>query len=151
MVSTSNCPPLVAMSVGDALAPGHSSRFTPFHGDVGVFAVNSLVSACIRIMSGLFTLRWSGLSVRCKVLSPTGSRARGAENVLHVTSLNDVEHMPTLCNYVHTGVLACQDRNRASCTGCGLGDTVRWESHYALIGWRRAPAGVSRLKRPAGC
>ncbi len=56
MVSTSNCPPLVAMSVVTRWRRTFSSSVTHFTVMSGFLAVKSLVNACIRIMSGLFTV-----------------------------------------------------------------------------------------------
>src|SRR4051794_12983635 len=56
MVSTSNWPPLVAMSVVTFWRSTFSSRVTHLTVMSGFFAVKSLVSPCIRIMSPLLTV-----------------------------------------------------------------------------------------------
>src|SRR5580704_2721421 len=56
MVSTSNWPPLVAMSVVTRWRSTFSSSVTHFTVMSGFLAVKSLVSPCMRIMSLLFTV-----------------------------------------------------------------------------------------------
>ena len=56
MVSTSNWPPLVAISVVTRWRSTFSSSVTHFTVMSGFLAVNSLVSPCMRIMSLLFTV-----------------------------------------------------------------------------------------------
>ncbi|MGY4410436.1 hypothetical protein ACVWW4_002172 [Bradyrhizobium sp. LB7.1] len=56
MVSTSNWPPLVAMSVVTRWRSTFSSSVTHFTVMSGFFLVNSAVKPCMRIMSPLFTV-----------------------------------------------------------------------------------------------
>ena len=56
IVSTSNWPPLVAMSVVTRWRSTFSSSVTHFSVMSGFFAVNRSVSFCIRIMSPLLTV-----------------------------------------------------------------------------------------------
>ena len=56
MVSTSNCPPLVAMSVVTFWRSTFSSSVTQFSLMSGLALVKSSVSFCMRIMSPLFTV-----------------------------------------------------------------------------------------------
>src|SRR6201995_2531654 len=62
MVSTSNCPPLVAMSVVTRWRSTFSSSVTHFTVMSGFLAVKSLVSPCMRIMSPLFTVAMVSVS-----------------------------------------------------------------------------------------
>src|SRR5260370_25870059 len=56
MVKTSNCPPLVAMSVVTRCRRTFSSRVTYFRVTAGFLAVKSPVRRCILIMSALLTV-----------------------------------------------------------------------------------------------
>src|ERR1700681_2553293 len=111
MVSTSNCPPLVAMSVVTRWRRTFSSSVTHFTVTSGFLAVNSLDSACIRIMSPLFTV--AIVSVVCAMEGAEPNRVAAPSRALRtcftVTSLiYDVDHIPPLCNYVHTESVPCQ-------------------------------------------
>src|SRR5229473_675588 len=114
MVSTSNCPPLVAMSVVTRWRRTFSSSVTHFTVTSGFLAVNSLVNACMRIMSLLFTV--AIVSVVCAFEGAEPSRA--PRTCFTVTSLCCVEHMPTHCNYVHTVNQPCQGQDGAAAPGC---------------------------------
>src|SRR5216683_167066 len=104
MVSTSNWPPLVAMSVVTRWRSTFSSSVTHFTAMSGFLAVKSFVSPCILIMSLLFTV--AIVSVVCAIEGAQTKRlaapSRAPRTCFTVTSLFDVEHMPTPCNYVHT-------------------------------------------------
>src|SRR4029077_4900518 len=116
MVSTSNCPPLVAISVVTRWRSTFSSSVTHFTAISGFLAVKSLVSPCMRIMSPLFTV--AIVSVVCAIegaeTNSVAAPSRAPRTCFTVTSLVDVEHMPTPCNYVHTESRPCQGSDRLS-------------------------------------
>src|ERR1700736_544709 len=113
MVSTSNWPPLVAISVVTRWRRTFSSSVTHFTVTSGFLAVNSLVNACMRIMSLLFTV--AIVSVVCAIEGAEPNRvtapSRAPRTCFTVTSLYCVEHMPTHCNYVHTVKQPCQGQD----------------------------------------
>src|SRR5260370_40713767 len=113
MVSTSNWPPLVAMSVVTRWRRTFSSSVTHFTVTSGFLAVKSLVNACMGIMSGLFTV--AIVSVVCAFEGAEANRvtapSRAPRTCFTVTSLCCVEHMPTHCNYVHTVNQPCQGQD----------------------------------------
>src|SRR6266481_2549269 len=102
-----------------------SSRVTHFTEISGFLAVNSLVSPCIRIMSPLFTVAMVRVVWAMEGAAPNKVAAprRALRTCFTVTSLIGVEHMLTLCNYVHTESQGCQGS----------------ESHFGTgpAGWRR--------------
>src|ERR1700737_4590472 len=110
MVSTSNWPPLVAISVVTRWRRTFSSSVTHFTVMSGFLAVNSLLSPCIRIMSPLFTVAMVRVVWAIEGAAPNKVAAprRALRKCFTVTSLIGVEHMPTPCNYVHTDSLGCQ-------------------------------------------
>src|SRR5438552_7226819 len=118
MVSTSNCPPLVAISVVTRWRSTFSSSVTHFTVMSGFLAVNSLVNACIRIMSPLFTV--AIVSAVCAMEGAEPNRVaapkRAPRTCFTVTSQFGVEHIPTPCNYVHTDLAACQGSDQAIAT-----------------------------------
>src|SRR5882757_112150 len=118
MVSTSNCPPLAAISVVTRWRRTFSSSVTHFTVTSGFLAVKSLVNACMRIMSLLFTVAM--VSVVCAFEGAEPNRvtapSRAPRTCFTVTSLCCVEHMPTHCNYVHTAKQPCQGQDWAVCT-----------------------------------
>src|SRR6202171_616108 len=133
MVSTSNWPPLVAMSVVTRWRRTFSSSVTHFTEISGFLAVNSLDSPCIRIMSPLFTV--AIVSVVCAMEGAEPNRVAAPSRALRtcftVTSLiSDVEHMPTPCNYVHTESWPCQG-SEFGFRPCGLEELVRLGGGWA--------------------
>ena len=113
MVSTSNWPPLVAMSVVTRWRSTFSSSVTHFTVMSGFLAVKSLVSPCIRIMSPLFTV--AIVRVVCAsegAEAQQGNRAQqGAENMFHgILPYFCVEHMPTHW-VMFTPAQTCQEQN----------------------------------------
>src|SRR3981189_3581383 len=123
MVSTSNCPPLVAISVGTRWRRTFSSSVTYLTVMSGFLAVNSLVSACIRIMSPLFTVAMVRVVCATEGAAPNKVAAprRALRTCFTITSLSDVEHMPTPCNYVHTDSRGCQGSESRLCTDAQAG------------------------------
>src|SRR3979411_1911332 len=89
MVSTSNCPPLVAISVVTRWRRTFSSSVTHFTVTSGFLAVNSPDNACMRIMSGLFTVAM--VSVVCAIEGAEPNRvtapSRAPRTCFTVTSL----------------------------------------------------------------
>src|ERR1700693_5932086 len=124
MVSTSNWPPLVAISVVTRWRSTFSASVTHFAVASGFLAVNSFVSPCMRIMSLLFTV--AIVSVVWAIEGAEANRVaaprRGLRTCLTVTSLFRVEHMPTHCNYVHTAYGTCQDQDAAGAARFGVGN-----------------------------
>src|SRR6266571_8092548 len=121
MVSTSNWPHLVAISVVTRWRRTFSSSVTHFTFTSGFLAVNSLVNACMRIMSPLFTV--AIVSVVCAIEGVEPNRVtapkRAPRTCFTVTSLfSGAEHMPTPCNYVHTGLQCCQGLDRRHAPRC---------------------------------
>src|ERR1700730_3506456 len=116
MVSTSNWPPLVAISVVTRWRRTFSSSVTHFTVTSGFLAVNSLVNPCMRIMSLLFTVAIVRVVCAFEGAEPNRVTApkRAPRACFTVTSLKSfcVEHMPTPCNYVHTGLQPCQGVDR---------------------------------------
>src|ERR1700687_3978738 len=116
MVRTSNWPPFVAISVVTRWRRTFSSSVPHFTVASGFLAVNSLVNPCMRIMSPLFTV--AIVSVVCAIEGAEPNRVtapkRAPRACFTVTSLKSfcVEHMPTSCNYVHTGLQPCQGVDR---------------------------------------
>src|SRR6185369_2833223 len=110
MVRTSNWPPLVAISVVTRWRSTFSSSVTHFTATSGFLAVNSLVSPCMRIMSPLFTV--AIVRVVCAIegaaTNSVAAPRRAPRTCFTLTSLNDVEHLLTPCNYVHTEFTPCQ-------------------------------------------
>ena len=107
MVSTSNWPPLVAMSVVTRWRSTFSSSVTHFTVMSGFLAVKSLVSPCMRIMSLLFTVAIVSVvsAIEGAETNRVAAPTRAPRTCFTVTSLSAcVEHMPTHCNYVHTGL-----------------------------------------------
>src|SRR3984893_5733905 len=132
MVSTSNWPPLVAISVVTRWRRTFSSSVTHFTVTSGFLAVNSLVSACIRIMSPLFTVAMVRVVCAMEGAEPNNRVAapsRALRTCFTVTSLFDVEHLPTSCNYVHTESQACQGSDRGSTVSVQRGKV---EQSYAV-------------------
>src|SRR3954447_13711872 len=123
MVSTSNCPPLVAMSVVTRWGRTFSSRGTHLTVMSGFLAVNSLLSACIRIMSPLFTVAMVRVVCATEGAAPNkvAAPSRALRTCFTITSLSDVEHMPTPCNYVHTDARGCQGSELRLCTDAQTG------------------------------
>src|SRR6202035_1676247 len=124
MVSTSNWPPLVAMSVVTRWRRTFSSSVTHFTVTSGFLAVNSLVSACMRIMSPLLTV--AIVSVVCAMEGAEPNRVAAPSRALRtcftVTSLFGFEHMPMPYNYVHTDCVPCQGSESGFCTELGITD-----------------------------
>src|ERR1700704_1363541 len=118
MVSTSNWPPLVAISVVTRWRRTFSSSVTHFTVTSGFLAVNSLDNACMRIMSPLFTVAMVSVVCAIEGAEPNSVTApsRAPRTCFTVTSLFDVEHMPTTCNYVHIELQCCQGLDRKLCT-----------------------------------
>ena len=145
MVSTSNCPPLVAMSVVTRWRRTFSSSVTHFTDMSGFLAVNSLVSACIRIMSPLFTVAMVRVVCAMEGAAPNKVAAprRALRTCFTVTSLTGVEHMPTPCNYVHTEPEPCQASESGFCTGL-RGERWRFDGSHA----RDRRAGAARAGLP---
>src|SRR6266852_720708 len=89
MVSTSNWPPLVAISVVTRWRRTFSSSVTHFTVTSGFLAVNSLVNACMRIMSPLFTV--AIVNVVCAIEGAEPNRvaapSRAPRTCFTVTSL----------------------------------------------------------------
>src|ERR1700752_2307476 len=87
----------------------------------GFLAVNSLVSACIRIMSPLFTVAMVRVVCAMEGTAPKRVAAprRAPRTCFTVSSLIDVEHMPTPCNYVHIECRPCQGSESRLCTERG--------------------------------
>src|SRR6266404_3081908 len=105
-----------------------SSSVTHFTLTSGFLAVKSLVNACMRIMSGLFTVAM--VRVVCAIEGAEPNRvaapSRAPRTCFTVTSLYCVEHMPTHCNYVHTMNQPCQGQDGAVASGCrGKGQKER--------------------------
>src|SRR6185369_16398561 len=149
MVSTSNCPPLVAMSVVTRWRRTFSSSVTHLTVMSGFLAVNSLVSACIRIMSPLFTVAMVRVVCATEGAAPNRVAAprRALRTCFTITSLSDVEHMPTPCNYVHTDSGGCQGSELRLCTDASTGGHGSMARMAGLTGgnwWE--PARAARPK-----
>src|SRR6202011_1485874 len=127
MVSTSNWPPLVAISVVTRWRRTFSSSVTHFTVTSGFLAVNSFVSACMRIISPLFTV--AIVSVVCAIEGAEPNRvtapSRAPRTCFTVTSLYCVEHMPTHCNYVHTAKQPCQGQDGTAAPGFGQAERAK--------------------------
>src|SRR5450756_570212 len=110
MVSTSNWPPLVAISVVTRWRRTFSSSVTHFTVISGFLAVKSLVSPCMRIMSPLFTVAMVSVvsAIEGADTNNVAAPRRAPRTCFTLTSLVDVEHMPTPCKYVHTETSPCQ-------------------------------------------
>src|SRR5260370_17930256 len=149
MVSTSNWPPLVGMAVVTCWRSTFASSVTHFTEMSGFLAVNSLVSPCIRIMSALFTVAMVRVVWAMEGAAPNKVAAprRALRTCFTVTSLIGVEHMLTLCNYVHTESQGCQGSDSHFGTGpacwrrCSNRGTRR-------IGPRATPRRRDRLEGP---
>src|SRR5215470_13251528 len=114
MVSTSNWPPLVAISVVTRWRNTFSSSVTHLTVMSGFLAVKSLVSPCIRIMSELLTVAIVSAVSACEGTETNNVAApkRTPRTFLTVTSHFRVEHILTRWAYVHTGYEACQADTR---------------------------------------
>src|ERR1700735_5427937 len=106
IVSTSNWPPLVAMSVVTRWRRTFSSSVTHFTVTSGFLAVNSFDNPCMRIMSPLFTV--AIVSVVCAIEGAEPNRvaapSRAPRTCFTFNLPNFIfafEHMPTHCSYVH--------------------------------------------------
>src|ERR1700722_12268892 len=109
--STSNCPPLVAMSVVTRWRSTFSSSVTHLTVMSGFLAVNSLVNPCMRTMSPLFTVAM--VRVVCASAGAEANResapSRAPENSFTVSSqIYCIGHMPMHWAYVHIGPKTCQ-------------------------------------------
>src|SRR3954452_14682810 len=146
MVRTSNWPPLVAISVVTRWRRTFSSSVTHFTVTSGFLAVNSLVSPCMRIMSPLFTV--AIVRVVCAIegaaANSVAAPKKAPRTCFTLTSLNDVEHMPTPCIYVHTEFAPCQGSDRPS-RRCVCGVATRQRCLSAGTRYRR------RTSRERGC
>src|SRR6185295_5231473 len=145
MVRTSNWPPLVAISVVTRWRRTFSSSVTHFTVTSGFFAVNSLDSPCMRIMSPLFTV--AIVRVVCAIegaaTNSVAAPRTAPRTCFTLTSLNGVEHLPTPCKYVHTEFAACQGSDQLSRRrACAVG-------HAATTFLR--PAHDIGTGRPRGC
>src|SRR5260370_30362535 len=128
-----------------------SSRVPHFTQMSGFLAVNSLVSRCIRIMSPLFTVAMVRVVWAMEGAAPNKVAAprRALRTCFTVTSLIGVEHMLTLCNYVHTESQGCQGSDSHFGTGpacwrrCSNRGTHR-------IGPRANRRRRNSVERPAG-
>src|SRR6266496_2502044 len=116
MVSTSNCPPLVAMSVVTRWRRTFSSSVTHFTVMSGFLAVNSLVNACIRIMSPLFTVAMVRVVCATEGAAPNKVAAprRAPRTCFTVTSLMALSICPRLAIMFTPTPEVVKDRNRAS-------------------------------------
>src|ERR1700752_4272692 len=143
MVSTSNWPPLVAISVVTRWRSTFSSSVTHFTVTSGFLAVKSLVSPSMRIMSPLFTVAIVSVvwAIEGAEANRVAAPSRALRTFLTVTSLFCVEHMPTHCNYVHTAYGTCQDQDAAGAASFGVGN--RRERGNAPPGFRAAGRGLS--------
>src|ERR1700758_4786092 len=126
MVSTSNCPPLVAMSVVTRWRSTFSSSVTHLTVMSGFLAVKSLVSPCIRIMSLLLTVAIVSVVWACEGTETKSAAApKRTPRTFRTGDLPfcRVEHMPTRWAYVHITVRGCQAdaRDFALHKRCGNG------------------------------
>src|SRR5206468_2351842 len=137
MVSTSNCPPLVAMSVVTRWRRTFSSSVTHFTVMSGFLAVNSLVNACILIMSPLFTVAMVRVVCAIDGAAPNKVAAprRAPRTCFTVTSLMALSICPRLAIMFTPGPGIVKDWNRASerTRKGGLGST----GPHTRIGWRK--------------
>src|SRR3984893_84575 len=118
MVSTSNWPPLVAISVVTRWRRTFSSSVTHFTVTSGFLAVNSLVSPCMRIMSPLFTVAIvSAVSpMEATATNRVNAPSRAPRTCFTVTSLmalNICPHIAITFTPPHASV-------KARRCGCGL-------------------------------
>src|ERR1700722_8869950 len=146
MVSTSNWPPLVAMSVVTRWRRTFSSSVTHLTVMSGFLAVNSFVSPCMRIMSLLFTVATVSVvwAIEGAETNSVAAPSRALRTCFTITSLFGVEHMLTRCNYVHTAASPCQDQ-------IGRLHAVRSRGQAASHGRRDAgDGGPSSRQRPLG-
>src|ERR1700687_4256929 len=128
MVRTSNRPPLVPISVVTRWRSTFSSSVTHFTVTSGFLALNSLVNACMRIMSLLFTV--AIVSVVCAIEGAEPNRvtapSRAPRTCFTVTSLFlALSICPRLAIMFTPGCHVCQglDRRRAPrCTGIQAAD-----------------------------
>src|SRR5439155_21995544 len=116
MVSTSNCPPLVAMSVVTRWRRTFSSSVTHFTVMSGFLAVNSLVNACILIMSPLFTVAMVRVVCAIDGAAPNKVAAprRAPRTCFTVTALMALSICPRIAIIFTPGPGIVKDWNRAS-------------------------------------
>ena len=145
MVSTSNWPPLVAMSVVTRWRSTFSSSVTHLTAMSGFLAVKSLVSACMRIMSPLLTVAMVRVVCAVEGAAPNKIAAprRALRTCFTVTSLR-AEHMLTPCNYVHTELRVVKDRIALPHRTRRREDVVRWGRMPGMAGGRPARAESER-------
>src|SRR5882724_3340229 len=103
MVSTSNWPPLVAMSVVTRWRSTFSSSVTHLTVMSGFLAVKSLVSPCMRIMSGLLTV--AIVSVVVSATEGTETKSAAAPKRTPRTFLTVTSHFAVLSIYPHVGLM----------------------------------------------